>query len=67
MFAGKALHCDCGYVVRVHDEAAGVAEIRRHAWEAHGIDLPVELALDLLRRAGVVPSGEHTENREEKR
>jgi predicted small metal-binding protein len=52
MFADKALRCDCGYEVRADDEAACVDAVTRHASEAHGIDLPVELALDLVRRAG---------------
>lgn len=51
MFAGKALRCDCGYEVRAYDEDAFVQAIRRHAWEAHGIDFSVELALDLARNA----------------
>ncbi len=59
MFAGKAPHCDCGYEVRASDEAECVAEVRRHASEAHGIDLSIELALRVVRRAGLVPSSEH--------
>jgi predicted small metal-binding protein len=51
MFAGKALRCDCGYEVRAYDDDAFVEEIRRHAWEAHGIDFSLELALDLARSA----------------
>ena len=51
MFAGKALRCDCGYVVRALDEDAFVQAIRRHAREAHGIDFSVALALDLARNA----------------
>jgi hypothetical protein len=65
MFAGKALHCDCGYEVRARDEPAYVEAVRRHAWDAHGIDFSVELALDVIRRAGIVPSREHRENGEE--
>jgi predicted small metal-binding protein len=63
MFAGKALRCDCGYEVRAHGETACVNAVRRHASEAHGIDLSVELALDLVRRARLVPS-EQTEKGE---
>jgi predicted small metal-binding protein len=62
MFADKALRCDCGYEVRAHDEAACLDAVKRHASEAHGIDLPVELALDLVRRAGLGPSGERNLN-----
>ena len=66
MFAGKALQCDCGYEVRADDEAARVEAVQRHASEAHGIDLGVELALEIVRRAGTVPSSEstHAEERE---
>ena len=62
MFAGKALYCDCGYAVRADDENAFVEAIRKHAWEAHGIDFSLELALDVAQRAELVPSGERTLN-----
>ena len=58
MFAGKGLRCDCGFEVRALDEDAFVDAIRQHAWEAHGIDFSVELALDLARNARLTP-GEH--------
>ena len=60
MFAGKALRCDCGYDVRADDDDAFVAAIRGHAWEAHGIEFSVELALDVARSARQAPS-EHDE------
>ena len=63
MFADKALRCDCGYEVRASDEAAVFAAVRRHAREAHGIDLSAELALDLVRRAEGVPRSGHTLHR----
>ena len=63
MFADKALGCDCGYEVRASDEAARVNEVRQHASEAHGVDLSVELALDLVRRAGLAPKSERTQRR----
>jgi len=56
MFAGKALRCGCGYEVRAYDDDAFVEGIRRHAWEAHGIDFSLELALDLARSARQAPS-----------
>jgi predicted small metal-binding protein len=62
MFAGKALFCDCGYEVRADDDDAFVDAIRRHAFEAHGIDFPLELALDVARRAELAPSSELTIN-----
>jgi predicted small metal-binding protein len=70
MFAGKALRCDCGYEVRADDDGAFVEAIRKHAYEAHGIEFSPELALDVARRAELVPSSERTVNegiREEKR
>jgi predicted small metal-binding protein len=63
MFAGKALYCDCGFEVRAEDDDAFVDAIRRHAREAHGIDFSVELALDVARRAELVPASETTFNR----
>ena len=51
MGADKALHCDCGLEVRGSDELLLVAAIRRHALEAHDMDLPVALARDLARGA----------------
>ena len=70
MLADKALFCDCGHEVRANDDDAFVDAIRRHAFEAHGIEFPVELAVDVARRAELVPSSEQTFNRgigEEKR
>ena len=68
MFADKALRCDCGYEVQASDEAARVHEVRRHASEAHGIDLSDAVALDLVRRAGLVSRGDQRNTtREEKR
>ena len=51
MFAGKALRCECGFEVRASDEDAFVEEIRRHAWEAHGLTFSLELARKLARGA----------------
>jgi predicted small metal-binding protein len=63
MFAGKALYCDCGYEVRADDDDAFVEAIRRHAREVHGIDFSVELALEVARRAELLPGSEHTLSR----
>ena len=67
MFADKALRCDCGYEVQASDEAARVHEVQRHASEAHGIDLPDDVALDLVQRARLVSRGEQKTTREEER
>jgi predicted small metal-binding protein len=60
MFADKALRCECGYEVQASDEAALAREVRQHASEAHGIDLSDDVALDLVRRVGRVPSSDPT-------
>jgi hypothetical protein len=55
MGADKALLCDCGYEVRASGEPGLVDAIQRHAWEAHGIEFPVALALHLARSASTAP------------
>lgn len=50
MFAGKDLRCDCGYRLRERTEELQVAEVRRHASEAHGISFSAEEALAVLLR-----------------
>lgn len=52
MFDDKTLRCDCGYEVQARDDDAAVEEVRRHALDAHGIELPLELARTLVRNAG---------------
>ena len=47
----KVLHCDCGFEARAADEEGLVAEVRRHAWEAHGMALSHDEALLLAFRA----------------
>ena len=49
-FADQALRCECGYEVQASDEAARIDEVRRHASEAHGIDLSADQALAVVRR-----------------
>ena len=55
----KVLHCDCGFEARAVYEEGLVAEIERHALEAHRMALSHDEALLLAFRAelgGVVPS-----------
>jgi hypothetical protein len=55
----KVLHCDCGFEARAADEDGLVAEVRRHAREAHRMALSHEEALLLAFRAdlnGEVPT-----------
>ena len=44
------LHCDCGFEARAEDEDELVAEVQRHAREAHGMALSHEEALLLAFR-----------------
>jgi predicted small metal-binding protein len=46
----KIFRCDCGYQLRARTEERQVAEVRRHAWEAHGISFSTEEALAVLLR-----------------
>ena len=47
---GKTIRCDCGYCLRAQTERGQVAEVRRHAWSAHGISFSTEEALAVLLR-----------------
>ena len=47
----KVLHCDCGFEARAADEEGLVAEVQRHAREAHGMALSHEEAVLLAFRA----------------
>jgi hypothetical protein len=42
------------------DEVARVRQVRRHASEAHGIELSDGVARDIVRRGRRVSHGEHT-------
>jgi Protein of unknown function (DUF1059) len=68
----KVLHCHCGFEARATDEDDLVAEVQRHAWEAHGMALTDEEALLLAFRAqldeggptAIPPEPAHTEKEE---
>jgi hypothetical protein len=47
----KVLHCNCGFQARAAHEEGLVAEVRRHASEAHAMTLTHEEALLLAFRA----------------
>ena len=47
----RVLHCDCGFDARAAHEDGLVAEVQRHAWQAHGMALTHEEALLLAFRA----------------
>jgi Protein of unknown function (DUF1059) len=47
----KVVQCDCGFEARAEHEDGLVAEVQRHAWEAHGMALTPDQALLLAFRA----------------
>jgi predicted small metal-binding protein len=53
---GERVSCDCGYEAVAGDERTLVAEIRQHAWEAHGLELTNEEALVVILRHALVSS-----------
>jgi predicted small metal-binding protein len=46
-----SLQCDCGFEARAGDEDGLVEEVRRHAMQAHGMELSHDEALLLTFRA----------------
>ena len=46
----RTLTCDCGYEAHAGDDDALAADVRRHAWHAHGMALSLEEALLLVFR-----------------
>lgn len=55
MAGDKIIRCDCGYRLRTRTEDDQVAEVRRHAREAHGISFSTEEALAVLLRLELEP------------
>ena len=47
----RVLRCHCGFEARAAGEVELVGEVKRHAWEAHGMRLTDEEALLLAFRA----------------
>jgi Protein of unknown function (DUF1059) len=47
----NVLQCHCGFEARAEHEDGLVAEVQRHAWEAHGMALSRDQALLLVFRA----------------
>jgi predicted small metal-binding protein len=45
----RLLRCDCGFEVRAADDAEFVAEVQRHALEAHGMRFTADEVLRLAR------------------
>jgi hypothetical protein len=68
----KTLTCDCGFIVRAPDSAGLATEVRRHAWEAHGMPLSHDETLLLLfhaelAEATAIPARSQTETEREER
>jgi Protein of unknown function (DUF1059) len=53
----KVIQCECGFEARGEDEDGLVAEVQRHAREAHGMALTPEQALLLVFRADLDGDG----------
>jgi hypothetical protein len=47
----RVLQCDCGFEARAENEGDLIAQVQRHAVEAHGMALSPEQALLLAFRA----------------
>ena len=47
----RTLQCDCGFTARAEDEDGLVAEVQRHAYEAHRMTLSHDDAVMLAFRA----------------
>jgi hypothetical protein len=62
----KVLLCDCGFEARAVDEDGLVAEVQRHAREAHGMTLSDDEALLLAFRAELDTGAPLTISRETK-
>ena len=52
----RVLRCDCGFVARAEHEDQLVAEIQRHAREAHAMALAPDEARSLAVRADALQS-----------
>ena len=48
MIVDKLLTCDCGFEARAGTQSELADEIRRHAWEVHGMPISHDDALLLL-------------------
>ena len=47
----RTLTCDCGFIAQARDDVGLVTEVRRHAWDVHGMLLSHDEALLLLFHA----------------
>jgi predicted small metal-binding protein len=56
----NVLHCECGFEVRADDEAELIAQVQRHALEAHGMRFSPE---EVLRLASGVELRDATSHR----
>ena len=55
----RVVHCECGFDARAEYEDALVAEVQRHAREAHGMALSYDEALLLAFRAELAENAAH--------
>lgn len=59
----KVLRCECGFEASAERDDELVVEVRRHAWEAHGMALSYHEATVLAVRG---PSRDHNRQQEER-
>ena len=59
------LQCDCGFEARAEDEDGLVAEVQRHALEAHAMALSPQEALLLTFRAELDATHDRRQTRTE--
>ena len=53
----KVLRCDCGFEARAQHDDELVADVQRHAWEAHAMVLAPDDARSLALRADGLQRG----------
>lgn len=61
----NVLHCECGFEVRADDEAELIAQVQRHALEAHGMRFSPEEVLQLASASELPDATSHRKLRKE--
>ena len=61
----KILRCDCGYRLRAETGEHRVTEVRRHAWDAHGVTFSTDDARAVLLRLDAAMAKDTTGGKEQ--
>ena len=48
---GHVVRCECGFEARAQDHDALITQVQQHAWDAHGMALTRDDAIQLAQRA----------------